>query len=365
MLSRIFGRRLSERATGRSGGQPLLEIQYHPGDIRRGVRYFFLSRRQVLARCLGGLAWLVLVACGVTLAPTVIRNHLAYAEYQDRVAQRAHHGERLNVLVRRLADLEGRSDEVRLEMAQIYLAYGFSEEASRGKGGYPHAPAAVPQSIYSASIRRGNALTARIEEQMGVLEAFLTEVQSFEETHSEQVRTTPSACPLRSRDFVLTSPFGSRTSPFTKGTDFHAGIDLAAKVGTPVFAPSDALVTFAGRYPLKHSVGWWRYGNLVALRHGDRFISLFGHCDEIKVRSGQKVVQGEVIATVGNSGWSTNPHLHYEVRRFDDAAGEYRPIDPRIYILNHRWRDEERLLIRARRSPDARDYEPLPRLIRR
>jgi murein DD-endopeptidase MepM/ murein hydrolase activator NlpD len=149
-----------------------------------------------------------------------------------------------------------------------------------------------------------------------------------------------------------------RRNPFTKAADFHAGLDLAAPPGTPVHATAAGVVVFAGRYDLRQSVGWWRYGNLVMVRHGDRFVSLYGHCQDVQVRVGQRVEQGQTIATVGNTGWSTSPHLHYEVRRRD--AAEYRPIDPRIYILDHRWRDEERLLVRARSAPDPGDYEPLP-----
>ncbi|MCP3962904.1 MAG: M23 family metallopeptidase [bacterium] len=344
--------------------RPFLEVQYHPHNIRQGVRYLFLTRRQVAWIVLGSAVYLAFVVFSLAVAPTVIGNRLAMSEYQDLVRQRTREGDRLKALVVHLAELEKHSDEVRIEMSKIYLAYGFSEDGSLGKGGYPHEPAKVPHSIYAASIRRGNGLHARITEQLGVLSVFLDEVQSFEESHREQVETTPSISPLRGQDFVLTSPFGTRTSPFTKEIDFHAGIDLAAAVGTPIHAPAGGVVAFAGRYPLRRSVGWWRYGNLVALRNGDRFITLFGHCDEIKVRAGQKVRQGDVIGTVGNTGWSTNPHLHYEVRRLQEN-GEFTPIDPRIYILDHRWRDEERLLIRARNSPDARGFEPLPRILRR
>ncbi len=349
------------RAEGR---RPFLEIQYHSSNIRRGIRYLFLTRRQVGWILLGSVAYLAFVGISIAIAPTVIGNHMAMAEYQELVRQRLQEGERLKAMVQHLAELEERSDDVRLEMSKIYLAYGFSDDGSLGKGGYPHTPAKVPPSIYAAAIRRGNGLNARISEQLGVLEAFLNEVRSFESSHREQVETTPSTSPLRGADFVLTSPFGTRTSPFTKGIDFHAGIDLAAAVGTPIYAPANGVVAFAGRYPLRRSVGWWRYGNLVALRNGERFITLFGHCDEIKVRSGQKVRQGDVIATVGNTGWSTNPHLHYEVRRLDPDR-EFVPIDPRIYILDHRWRDEENMLVRARKSPDARAFEPLPRVLRR
>ncbi len=367
-LGRFSLKRQGTRAgDARGAGQrPFFEVQYHPHNIRKGVRYLFLTRRQVGWILLGSATYLAFLGFSLTIAPTVIGNYLAMGEYEELVRQRLQEGERLKAMVQRMADLETRSDDVRLEMSKIYLAYGFSDDGSRGKGGYPHVPAEVPQSIYAATIRRGNGLHARISEQLGVLEAFLDEVQDFETSHREQVETTPSISPLRGEDFVLTSPFGTRTSPFTKEIDFHAGIDLAAAVGTPIYAPANGVVAFAGRYPLRRSVGWWRYGNLVALRNGEGFITLFGHCDEIKVRSGQKVRQGDVLATVGNTGWSTNPHLHYEVRRLEsESDSEFVPIDPRIYILDHRWRDEEKLLIRARNSPDSRGFEPLPRVLRR
>ncbi len=362
-------RALASRREGGAVGpasdpRPFLEVQYHPHNIRQGVRYLFLTRRQVGGIVLGLAAYLAFLGFSLTIAPTVIGNYLAIEENKELVRQRTREGERLKAMVHQLAELEKRSDDVRLEMSKIYLAYGFSDDGSLGKGGYPHTPAEVPQSIYAATIRRGNGLHARISEQLGVLDAFLEEVRSFEEANREQVETTPSISPLRGENFVLTSPFGTRTSPFTKEIDFHAGIDLAAAVGTPIHAPASGVVAFAGRYPLRRSVGWWRYGNLVALRNGDRFITLFGHCDEIKVRSGQKVRQGDVIATVGNTGWSTNPHLHYEVRRYEPDR-DFVPIDPRIYILDHRWRDEEKLLIRARQSPDSRGFEPLPRVLKR
>ena len=123
-------------------------------------------------------------------------------------------------------------------------------------------------------------------------------------------------------------------------------------------------VTFAGRYSARQNVRWWRLGNLVAIRNGERFVCLFGHLDEIKVRSSERVSQGDLLGTVGSTGWSTNPHLHYEIRRLDDE-NRFRPADPRIYILDHRWRDEEQLLARARSAPDDHSFEALPRRIRR
>ncbi|MEM8931057.1 MAG: M23 family metallopeptidase, partial [Acidobacteriota bacterium] len=360
--------RLRQRRPRTSNGRPFLEIQYHSSDIKRGVRYLFLTRRQVIGAVVGLVVYVVFVAFSIRIGPEVVRDAWAREQYAAEQIERTEQGERLGGLVERFEALENEVADVRVQMAKIHLAYGFPNSDAKGQGGYPLSSETtpVPESIYAGKIRRGNGLERSISGDFAALETLLGEVDAFEVDHEDQVRFTPSLSPVRSQDFVLTSPFGMRTSPFTKEADFHAGIDLAAKTGTPILAPADGLVAFAGRYPLRQSVGWWRYGNLVALRHGDRYITLYGHCDEVKVRGGQKVKRGDVIATVGDTGWSTSPHLHYEVRRL--VEGDERlsqPIDPRIYILDHEWRDAERILVRARHAPQAADFEPLPKTLRR
>ena len=350
--------------TDQSGKNIVLEVQIHPSEIRWGVRYYFLSRRQLIGAAVAAAAIVLYLIFNAVIGPRVVRKVINRHEYGLLVSERERQGKRLQALIGQLTALGERSDEFDLKMSRIFLTYGLESDHSIGQGGYPFPEPQQSNSIYAAQIRQGKMLEGRIQEQMSVLDTFIKEVQSFEEAHTDQVRTTPSISPLRSGDFVLTSPFGTRRSPFTKNLDHHPGIDLAAAPGTPIRAPADGVVVFAGRYPLRLSVSWWRHGNLVALRNGDRFITLFGHCEEIKVRPGQKVSQGEVIAAVGNTGWSTSPHLHYEVRAKDED-NNFRPVDPRIYILDHSWRDQERLLVRARRAPALKDFEPLPRLIRR
>ena len=175
-----------------------------------------------------------------------------------------------------------------------------------------------------------------------------------------QVRTTPSACPLSGDDFVLVGSFGRRRSPFTRELEVHPGADLAAPVGTPIHATADGVVAFAGQVPMARSTGWWRYGNLVIVANGDGFFTLYGHDDRVDVREGQRVKRGDRLATVGNSGWGvTSPHLHYEVRR-KGADGAFRPVDPLVFILDHRWPNQEQLLLAARSAPPMTDFEPLP-----
>ena len=342
----------------------MLEIQVHPSEIRWGVRYFFFSRRGVVLWVTAIVLLFAFVVTNMFIAPKVFRYVANRREYVALVGERVRQGERLHQLTEELKTIEERTEELHLIMSRVFLTYGLESDQSIGQGGYPFEAPQVSESIYSAVIHQARTVEAGIDEQLAVLGTFIGEIQSFEEAHSDQVTTTPSLCPLNSGDFVLTSPFGTRRSPFTKNLDEHPGIDLAATTGTPIRAPADGVVVFAGRYPIKQSVSWWRYGNLVAVRNGDRFITLCGHCSEIQVRTGQKVKQGDVMATVGNSGWSTNPHLHYEVRRKNEE-GRFVPVDPRVYILDHRWRDEEQLLVRGRRAPDLKDFEPLPRLIGR
>jgi|CXWL01.1.fsa_nt_gi murein DD-endopeptidase MepM/ murein hydrolase activator NlpD len=340
--------------------EPRIEIQFHPADTRRGVRRLQLGDTQVAVLRVLLLAYAVFLAVAAALTPAVMRNLLSASDYSAQVAQRAAEGLRLKAAVERLTALDGQADQLHARMAKVYLAYGLSGDTGvAGQGGYPAAEGSVPPSIYDSVIRYGRQVEARLGSEIGVLESFLSEVRAFESAHRDLTRTTPSLCPLHDQEFVLISGFGSRRNPFTKAMDRHSGVDLAAPIGSPVYAPADGVVTFAGRYPLSQNVVWWRYGNLVAIRHGDQFVTLFGHLDAITVKAGQRLRQGDELGLVGNTGWSTSPHLHYEVRRL--LGGSFQAVDPRIYVLDHDWRDDERPL--GSRPSAAPDFEPLPAAI--
>ena len=351
--------------TGGAGpGASQLEIQIHPADISRRVRYLFLTRKQVAGWGSALVLYLAFLVMGAVFAPRVIGGLLGVREYRALEGEREHQGMRLKALNEQLVELEGSSKDLRDQLRRVLWVYGLSDEESIGQGGYPPVERAVPRSIYAGDIQRGNRLTSDIGSRLQVLEVFVSEIESLETAQARQVRETPSIKPLPDDSFVLTSPFGERISPFTEAREGHAGIDLAALPGTPIHATGDGVVVFAGRFPQRQSAAWWRYGELVVIRHGESFISLYGHCREVLVRQGQRVERGDVIATVGNTGWSSGPHLHYEVRRRDGEGG-FRPIDPRVYILDHRWDQQEQLLVRGRSAPSLADYEPLPRLLRR
>ena len=116
----------------------------------------------------------------------------------------------------------------------------------------------------------------------------------------------------------ITDRFGMRRDPFTGMRRFHNGVDLAAPVGTPVFASMSGKVAMLGYNPT--------YGKYLILTHPEGFQTLYGHLDAFRVQKGQSVKQGQRIADMGNSGYSTGSHLHFSIFR----RGE--PIDPFEYL---------------------------------
>ena len=330
------------------------EVQVHPAGSAGKVRYFRVTRRGLTCWSVVGLAYLLLLAGALGLAPGVIAGWIGSEEYRGLTAERARQGERLLALGGRLEQLRGRSEELLLRVRMVSAAYDLppvtesADEASR---------VAPAESIYDSAVRQGERSRARIRSQLGAVETGVAAVRAFEAGHPDEVRATPAACPLRGDRYVLSAPYGRQRGAFAPGLGFHAGIDLAAPRGTPILAPADGVVTFAGRVPLARSPAWWRYGDLVAVAHGDRYLTLYGHCDALKVAAGQPVRRGDPLAAVGSSGWSLSPHLHYEIRR-RTPGGNLAPVNPLIYILDHRWPDQERLLARAQ-DPTA-TYEPLP-----
>ena len=127
----------------------------------------------------------------------------------------------------------------------------------------------------------------------------------------------PSSIPVNG---WITSDIGPRVSPFTGKRGYHKGIDVAAPIGTPIFAPADGVVIFAGA-----KVG---YGNFIMLAHGYGVVTRYGHNAQNMVQPGQRLKRGDQIGTVGMTGRTTGPHVHYEIM----VNGKH--YNPRRFILN-------------------------------
>lgn len=129
--------------------------------------------------------------------------------------------------------------------------------------------------------------------------------------------SVPSVTPV---DGWVTSGFGVRMSPFTGESAYHKGIDVAAPIGTPIYAPADGVIVFSGRKD--------GFGNFIMIAHGYGVVTGYGHSAQNLVVSGQVIKRGEQIATVGQTGRTTGPHLHYEIWL------NGRVVDPKRFIVS-------------------------------
>lgn len=145
-----------------------------------------------------------------------------------------------------------------------------------------------------------------IARQLYIQSNSFDEVLALAKTQKDRLKHIPSIQPVPQKYLrQMASGYGTRIDPIYGTARFHAGMDFAANIGTPVYVTADGTVTLAD----------WKqgYGKCVIIDHGYGYETLYAHLNDYNVRVGQKVVRGEQIAEVGNTGKSTGPHLHYEV----------------------------------------------------
>ena len=117
---------------------------------------------------------------------------------------------------------------------------------------------------------------------------------------------------------IISSSFGMRLSPFTGEHEQHDGLDIPSQAGSPILATGDGKVSYAGYAP--------GYGNLVEIDHGQGYTTRYGHAQTLLVNTGDPVKQSQLIATIGSTGKSTGPHLHFE------ASFKGVPFDPLVLL---------------------------------
>lgn len=147
------------------------------------------------------------------------------------------------------------------------------------------------------------------------LESLIREEQALNRPKFSAARISSSGSYIWPVRGYITSPFGYRMHPIRGRYIFHSGIDIATSYGTPIHAAASGIVIMSGWYG--------GYGNAVIIDHGGGYSTLYGHCSALFVSKGQRVAQGSSIASVGSTGMSTGPHVHFEVR-YNGS-----PIEPR------------------------------------
>ena len=183
---------------------------------------------------------------------------------------------------------------------------------------------------------------SQIETMIGiapVADTTLQERVNLTKLNSEHMATLlqliPSGSPIEYKG--ITSKFGYRVHPTLNRREFHRGSDMRAKKGTAVYATADGIVEYAGRHKKSG------FGKLVILQHAFGFRSYFGHLNKIVIKSNRFVKKGDLIAYSGNTGMSSGPHLHYEIRFIHNAVNPYYFIKWNVENYNDIFEKEKKI----------------------
>ena len=205
-------------------------------------------------------------------------------------------------------------------IAGLESPYALKEVGGVGGGEFTISPPAVSRDR-SAQLDIGklSSQLTKLKKKAQNLDINFDILYKFFKEQQELLACTPSIWPTRG---YLTSVFGYRRDPFTGRRAFHKGIDISAPIGQKVHVTAKGIVVKTGY--LRRS-----YGKYVMVNHGFGFTTVYGHLSRVLVKPGQRVKRGDVIGFVGNTGKSTAPHLHYEVRVYGRA------VNPLLYILEN------------------------------
>ncbi|MDE7380897.1 MAG: M23 family metallopeptidase [Muribaculaceae bacterium] len=193
------------------------------------------------------------------------------------------------------------------------------------------------------------SLIQRLSRQMDLLERSIyaqslsfDQLKNSAEKQKEKLSKTPSVLPINIKDYTLSSGYGLRRDPVLGSSKFHAGLDISARDGTPVYATAEGCVVVAERKG--------GYGNCIDIDHGFNYLTRFAHLNKILVKPGQKVKRGELIGLVGSTGKSTGPHLHYEVRFKDEPQN---PVN--YFFMDITAKEYEEMIRRAEDAANVMD----------
>lgn len=165
---------------------------------------------------------------------------------------------------------------------------------------------------------------ADIDKKLAERKTSQKELKKWVSAVKEKMGATPSSWPIRGK---IASFFGYRAAPWF---GFHSGVDITARYGAPAKAAADGTVVFVG----------WRngYGMTVEIAHANGFSTLYAHNSKYAVAVGQKIKRGDVVCYVGTTGWTTGPHLHYEVQRFGKPLNPTAFLDLSLLSASRVWR---------------------------
>jgi len=256
------------------------------------------------------LAAVLLLAAGVALGAGLRTGaagaRLAWLERQS-AAQQAQLAEtreqaqrEVNALAARLGELQAQANRLnalgeRLAQAGQFDDGEFDFDAPVGVGG-----AGPATDIMPGELRAG---MDRLEAQFRASGAQLSVLETLLFNRRLEQAATPSRSPIANS--YITSGFGRRADPFGRGGEYHRGLDFHARIGDPVTAVADGVVSYAGVRS--------GYGNVVEIDHGNGYVTRYAHNSRLLAQVGDLVRAGQVVARAGSTGRSTGAHVHFEV----------------------------------------------------
>ena len=201
-----------------------------------------------------------------------------------------------------LQDIQQRDDNLYRVIFMADPVPSAIRQAGYGAARYEHLVDMADAELVVSTTQKMDLLT----KQLYIQSRSFDDVVALCRQHDEMLRCIPAIQPVSNKDLKRTaSGYGRRVDPIYGTVKFHEGMDFSANTGTDVYATGDGTVV---------SVGWKSgYGKTIEIDHGFGYVTRYAHLNDYSVRRGQKVVRGEVIGEVGNTGKSTGPHLHYEV----------------------------------------------------
>ena len=179
-----------------------------------------------------------------------------------------------------------------------------------------------------------------IASQLYVQSKSFDEVYDMARNKELMLSCIPAIQPVNNKDMKrLSSFYGYRIDPIYKIRKFHAGVDFSAPQNTPVYSTGSGVVT-------KINKSRRGYGNTVTIDHGYGYVTFYAHLYDFKVKKGDKITRGQIIGNVGNTGKSTAPHLHYEVRKNN------RTVNPIYYFFNDLSPEEFETILTLSKIPN-------------
>ena len=262
----------------------------------------------------GGLASVLLVA-GLMLPHFLIKSLSLRSSLDRTIQENAELRDANQKFDSSVAGLRGKLAEIEARAAKFALMVGVEGVGTPElpAGGSSFDMTGLAPKDYQTALK-GEMTT--LLERSGTLQDSFRVLDTAFQKHALLLNSTPSIFPVRG---LLGNGYGWRRDPFTGMRDFHQGLDIIAPPGTKAVAPADGIVS-----RVSNAGG---FGKSIVVSHGNGIVTRYGHLQSSRVRVGQRVKRGDVIATIGSTGRSTGPHLHYEV------LVHRRNVNPVKYIL--------------------------------